>query len=648
MKPTVFIFSFLLLCFENVVQAQGISKKDSLLSELKITKNDTNKVKLYYNIAKFFEPTDLEAARNYYKAGKELSEKIAYNKGVFNYYANVGDIFMNQGKFDSALVFSLESVAFAKGINDSLNLSKTLMNVGIAYYNLSETGKAFEYIEQSRDISFRLGDISHEGKTYNLLQLLAREVHQYRRGVNYGRQSVAKLEQVDVEHDLGYAYNNLGLNYIELKMYDSAKYFLKKSLAAPFSKNDVLISIVNNLNLGYIELLQGNFAAMKPYADVSLQLARQQGMKEFEGLALWGLSQYYLSKRDYANAKRYADSSLTIAELNNSKSLKIKVFPTLSSIAYAMQDEAKGFYYFNQYQSLNDSIVNETVTHASVEMEQKFETAQKEAQIKLQHSQLKQKTILNYLLIGGAIALFMIGLLYYRNYNNKQKLQQAKIEELEKDKQLTATEAVLKGEEQERTRLAKDLHDGLGGMLSGIKFSLNTMKGNLIMTPENAQAFERSIDMLDSSINEMRRVAHNMMPEVLVKYGLDVALKEFCGEIDRSGVIHVNYQSIGMNNASLEQIAAVTIYRVVQELVNNSIKHAKAENVLVQAHASTQDKLLAVTVEDDGIGFNITELTKSSGIGWSNIQNRIEFLKGKIDVNSGRDNGTSIMIEIGI
>ncbi|MBS1748704.1 MAG: ATP-binding protein [Bacteroidetes bacterium] len=174
------------------------------------------------------------------------------------------------------------------------------------------------------------------------------------------------------------------------------------------------------------------------------------------------------------------------------------------------------------------------------------------------------------------------------------------------------------------------------------------MKGNLIMTPDNAQAFERSIDMLDSSIKEMRRVAHNMMPEVLVKYGLDTALKEFCNEIDRSGVIHTTYHSLSLNESAIEQTTSVTIYRIVQELVNNAIKHAAAKNVLVQTQYSNSEKLLSVTVEDDGKGFDTAILKQATGIGWSNIQNRVEFLKGKIDVQTGEGKGTSVLIEIGV
>lgn len=174
------------------------------------------------------------------------------------------------------------------------------------------------------------------------------------------------------------------------------------------------------------------------------------------------------------------------------------------------------------------------------------------------------------------------------------------------------------------------------------------MKGNLVMTPDNARAFERSIDMLDSSIQEMRRVAHNMMPEILLKYGLDTALKEFCTEIDRSGVLHVTYQSAGVTNTTLEQTQAVTVYRIVQELVSNAIKHANARNVLVQVHRLEQEKLLAITVEDDGKGFDTNLLNRSGGIGWKNIQNRVEFLKGRLDIQSAPGKGTSVMIELTI
>lgn len=159
-------------------------------------------------------------------------------------------------------------------------------------------------------------------------------------------------------------------------------------------------------------------------------------------------------------------------------------------------------------------------------------------------------------------------------------------------------------------------------------------------------AFERSIDMLDSSIKEMRRVAHNMMPEALVKFGLDTALKDFCNDINRSGALQVKYQPIGMEGATVEQTTAITIYRIVQELLNNVIKHAGARNAIVQVSKTNGE--ISITVEDNGKGFDTTVLRHGKGIGWHNIQSRIEYLKGKLDVQSAPGKGTSVMVEINL
>ena len=166
------------------------------------------------------------------------------------------------------------------------------------------------------------------------------------------------------------------------------------------------------------------------------------------------------------------------------------------------------------------------------------------------------------------------------------------------------------------------------------------------MTPENHQAFERSMDMLDSSIKEMRRVAHNMMPEVLVRFGLDVALKDFCNDINQSGALKLSYQSIGLSENAIEQTTSITVYRIVQELINNTMKHAAATSAIVQVTRSNDQ--ISVTVEDDGKGFDASILNQSKGIGWTNIQNRVDFLKGKLDVQTSPGKGTSVLIEFAI
>ena len=166
------------------------------------------------------------------------------------------------------------------------------------------------------------------------------------------------------------------------------------------------------------------------------------------------------------------------------------------------------------------------------------------------------------------------------------------------------------------------------------------------MTPENHQAFERSMDMLDSSIKEMRRVAHNMMPEALVRFGLDTALKDYCSDINQSGALQVSYQSISMANENIDQTTAITIYRIVQELITNTMKHSAAKTAIVQLTKTNGQ--LAVTIEDDGKGFDTSILKQSKGIGWINIQHRVDFLKGKLDVNSQPGKGTSVHIEFNV
>lgn len=625
-----------------------VLNKDSLLTQISAAPEDSNKVKLYYALADQYLRTDLSTAATYYAKGGELSRKIHFVTGVLRYYAGYSNVLNGKGHFNEKLRTDLAAYDYAQKNAGPEDIAITLLNTGGGYLQLKDYENAVSYIEQAKALFHKAGLYQYDGKMYNFLQFLYYSMHQYRKGVHAGFGSVQAGERSNDTDLLMLAYNNLGLNYIQLHLYDSAKHFLNKASALANDLGDMTVQITTALNFALISLKQQQLDSIRLYCQKALTLAQKYEAHEYEGLAQYGLAYHYLLKQQYPVAQRYADSAMALANTYNMRDLKQKSYAVSAALHYAMQDGKKGYHYFDQYELLTDSMLNESITNNTIRIEKKFETEKKEAQITLQRSQLHQQNILNCVLAGSIVALLIISLLSYRNYKTRQTLQQAKIDELETEKHLTATEAVLKGEEQERTRLAKDLHDGLGGMLSGIKHSLRNMKGNLIMTPDNALAFERSIDMLDSSIQEMRRVAHNMMPEVLIKYGLNVALKEFCDEMNRSGAIHVSYQFVGAGDKAIEQITAVTIYRIVQELANNAIKHGQASNLLVQLHQSSQERLLNITVEDDGKGFDQSILGRSKGIGWSNIQNRVEFLKGKIDVRSEPGKGTSVFIELNV
>lgn len=637
-----------LMCICFFTNARQSMNKDSLLRQLELAKEDSFKVKLYYNLSIQYYKDDLKEAERYCSLGLALSHKIKYNQGVLSYYTYYSNILNVRGNFDAMLATGMEAVDYAKKYSDSADIGRTMLNVGIAYLQLRDYENAVSYIEAAKDILIRNGVHQYEAETFNLLQMLYNSMHQYRKAANNGLEAIAVAESSANKDLMQQAYNNLALNYVSLHVYDSGMFYLRKAGVLADERGDRVIQITTNLNYALISLQLRQYDSIKQYVDKALSYSRMYNAHEYEGLAQYGEAYYYLQKKQYADSRLYADSAMVLAKQYNMRSLKQKLYALLSSLNYAMQNSNEGHRYFYEYELLNDSILNESITNSTIYIEKKFETERKETQIQLQHTQLRQQSVLNYFLMAGAGALLIISLLAYRNYKSRQKLQQTRIDELEKEKQLTAIEAVLKGEEQERTRLAKDLHDGLGGMLSGIKHSLSSMKEYMPMIPDHAQAFERNIDMLNSSIKEMRRVAHNMMPEILVRYGLDTALKEFCNELNSSGVINANYQSIGMDKGAIEQTVAVTIYRIVQELVNNAIKHATASAVLVQLNMLAQEQLLTITVEDNGKGFDTALLKQSSGMGWSNIQNRVDFLKGKLDVNSAPGKGTSVLIEINI
>ena len=292
-------------------------------------------------------------------------------------------------------------------------------------------------------------------------------------------------------------------------------------------------------------------------------------------------------------------------------------------------------------------------------MEAKYQNEKKQQAIlqlekdkQIQSLSIKQKSTLNYILVGSLAALLIVSFLGYRNLRHRQllakqqdELQQQRIRELEKDRQLVAVDSLLKGQEEERSRLAKDLHDGLGGLLSGVKFSLSNMKDNLIITPDNMAVFERSLDMIDTSIRELRRVAHNMMPEMLVKFGLDEALKEYCNSINSTKLITVKYQSFGIDTR-MDSSKEIIIYRIVQELLNNTLKHAAASEALVQL--IKEEKRLSVLVEDNGKGFDPSVLETNKGAGWTNIRSRVDYLQGRMDIKSEAGKGTTVTIDVNI
>ena len=653
MRKMVTILGFLF--FPALLKAQENAKSDSLLQLLQVAKEDTNKVLLFFAMAEEFENSEPARAKSYISLGYELSRKLNYATGILKSYRLFSYVNAYQSKFDSVIYYNMRVLEIARQKKDSFHIGVSLFNIGIGYRFMSDLENAIQYTLEGAKILEGKGHDNIESTINDGLQSLYMTLGQYDKAILYGEKAVELGRKLEDKGPLTNALSNLGLSYSELNRLAEARKLFAEALTIAESTNNKSIESVSLNNLSDIAIKENQFDLLKTYADRSIALSAALEDDGSLASAKVALAAYYLNSKEYNKAHDLAIEAFDLADKQNLLEGKSTALGMLSNIAFAMQDIKKGFDYGYQKSAFENKVFNESLQQKEAVIRIKYETEKKDVMIKLQKAELGRGKIINYILFGGAATLLIISILSYRTYRQKQKLQQQRIAELEAEKQLAATEAVLKGEEQERTRLAKDLHDGLGGMLSGIKYSFQTMKGNLVMTAENHQAFERSMDMLDSSIKEMRRVAHNMMPEALVKFGLDTALKDFCNDINQSGALNVSYQSIGLQEANIGQTTAITIYRIVQELINNTMKHAAAKTAIIQV--SKTNNQLALTVEDDGKGFETKILNQSKarpdelvrqGIGWSNIQNRVEFLKGNIDIKSEKEKGTSVHIEISI
>lgn len=389
-------------------------------------------------------------------------------------------------------------------------------------------------------------------------------------------------------------------------------------------------------------LLLNKVDSAELFANMSLELATSIKVPNAIAASNWQLGRIAMRRNQYPLAEKYLSAARDHYEASEDPEEQQSYYEAMRELAYKTGNYKAAYDYGEKYQAISDSIVQSARAKEFAEREMRYETDKKETQIRLQQSQLEQHKLINYLLVGGLVALALILFLSYRNYRNRRLLQQQRIQELETEKQLSATQYLLKGQEDERNRLAKDLHDGLGGLLSGVKLQLGAMKGNLILSEENGRSFNLALQKLDESISEMRRVAHNMMPEALLNLGLQQALQDYCDGLSegQAFVIHREFHGLGERMAPSVE---VVLYRIVQELLNNAVRHAGASRIVAQV--IRQDNEISITIEDNGKGFNATALEQLRGAGLRNIQSRVNYLQGQLDIQSTPGKGTSIHID---
>ncbi len=622
--------------------AQNDTTKDSLLNVLSVAKEDTNKVFTFITTGQYVEYNNLEEAKHYYLQVKKLSEKLNYTIGILKYYANYSAVLNIQARFDSSLVLTQEALQLANKFGNEERIIIAQQNLSATYSYLQDYESALQYLMPSIAYFEKINNDARLSLIYDNLGVIYRETKQYDKALEYHNKALAIARKSGNSYDIANVLTNLGNAYTSLKKYDTALTVMQESLLIAKKENYDNIESNVTSNIGALLIKQGKYDSLNYYCAEGLRLSEKLGDSLSMVNNIYGLALYAFFKNDFIKSGELATAGFAMAQQRNFAEPSQLFADILSELALVKGDIKKYDYYNRLSIELAEKFFNDKMQKNVQLLDKKFDTEKKEQQLIIQQATINKKNTLNYILIGSAVALLLISLLTYRTYTQKRKLQEQKIAELEKEKLLLATKSILKGQEEERNRLAKDLHDGLGGMLSGVKLQLGAMKGNLILSEEHGRTFNNALGKLDESISEMRRVAHNMMPEALMKLGLQQALQDYCDGLSASQPFKITGEFYGLEKR-LESSVEIVVYRIVQELLNNAVKHSDATTILAQV--MRQDNNLSITVEDNGKGFDTATTDFTKGAGLANVKSRVDYLKGQLDLQSTPGKGTSIHID---
>lgn len=457
-------------------------------------------------------------------------------------------------------------------------------------------------------------------------------------------------------YSLGYSYEQHYRNSTkQTDLLDSAKYYYKESIDI-FNQYRHHMSSLNQLpfNATGLANLYSEFYPLsyKDSAQVYLDIAIKEGIntKQYTAVAnAYGIMNEYAQRENKLDdAEKYlllSASYIQKEEMPSIETLSI-IMHSLSSVYERKGDYKSALKYFKKYLKLYETRYNNEKMAVGRELVVKYESELKEQKLLLLEEQVAHRKNLNtvYIILAliTLVALLFLWLAYRQRtkaYKQQSKIHRIELEHINQEHKISLLSAMIDGQEKERARIARDLHDGLGGLLSGTKIMLsgdNTSFEN----KEQQTLINNIMDRIDQAVDELRRIARNMMPEILLKYGLAEALKEYCQSLKRSG-INITFQSYNYED-QLTKNKQVVIYRIAQELVNNAIKYAEANHILIELRQKETE--ISLLVEDDGKGFNIDKTDKSKGSGLNNVEARTVFLNGQIQIDSQQEIGTTFTL----
>lgn len=523
---------------------------------------------------------------------------------------NLASVYGMKGQAEKELEMILSIIPMLERVKDTLALAVANFNVGVKFYNGEQYRKAYSYLQKSI--------VLHEKRP--------------------------SAQLTDAYIVMTWCAMNLDSLAAMQKYLDKAEKIIDHA--------DERLQEEYEIARGLLHFKKKNYAE----AEKAYRRALRLNVKDFplnRANALESLNELYYAQARYAEAKKVMEEYMSLSRGINWHANILHGLEILSRLEEKTHNYTASLRYLREYIHLSDSMKAEEGRVRLHDLEMKYQASEKEKKImelegnsKQQQLVLQRSRAYNALLLAGLIVAILIALIIFIVYRNKhrlaaqkEQLQRQELENMKQAQRIQHFSAMLEGQEQERRRLARDLHDGLGGTMASIRVKAADLADN---TSDDDVRMQQIITQLDGATRELRRIAHNMMPEILLKFGLEAALKDLCESLQHNGATIV-FQAFDLRG-DIPQPQQIMIYRLVQELLNNALKHSGARNILVQCLQRGEE--LSVIVEDDGKGFDMNEYSAADGIGLQSVRARVDYLKGRLDIQSAPGEGTTVNIDM--
>ncbi|MEH6305442.1 histidine kinase [Olivibacter sp. CPCC 100613] len=628
---------------------------DSLVSVLKQHTSDSIKARTSFLLAEYWSAKDSVKAEAYLDRGRKLSEKYPYLQGIRYYFEAV---FQSDREKSEAIYLKADSLLKKFSTPDAyLFRSKVWRRIGFLK-QLDDDEKAFTDVLVNKAIPFaeQSGDQSLVGDHYLAMGIVFKNKRQLEKSEKYCLRAIGILRGVHAEPGLlAKAYVTNAENYVFLETYPKAKAMLDSAyvLLAPFPASEHFLRYYMIEGM-YFTVVRSPAKALASL-DKGVALAKKLALSYDEQSLIFQKFYVYYENGDYGKAKEVLQQLLHRKEFMSLLVNRLQIYEGLAETNVKLKDMSSAYSWLKQYSLLSDSLNASKLKNDIHALEVKFRNAENEkkiSELKAENDrailEARSNRLFNWLLGLLSLFLLLVSVFSFWYYRNNRKLSEQKelnyqqqLKEVEQQRQLAYSSALLEGEEKERRRLARDLHDGLGGLLANVKIHLSGLeaKSDAEVIVDDLGGI---INEVDGSLTELRRIAHNMMPMALIKFGLEIALEDLC-DFFRNEVTYITFQAFSVQKDIPEQVQ-VSIYRIIQELLTNAVRHGKASNIVLQC--SQNENRFFITMEDNGKGFDKGVLATKKGIGLSNIESRVSFLKGSLEIDSIVNEGTSVNIEL--